>query len=466
MSRDTKFGFCRSTRIIGSALLSACWVLSGCTSLPERHANAEAARVGTVDAPAAINLLVVETSVAQTPTLQIAPEEHVQEVVVKSEPIDVWSRIRADEESLECNQLTARATRWLNYFVQHADQVETDLERAMPLINLVDIELAQQGLPALFAMLPMVESRYLLQTSTGNRAAGIWQLMPITARGLGLPVQRDYDGRLDTLAATQAAARLLAHLADAFDRDWRLMNMAFNAGEFRVKAALRKHPARASAPETLELSKITLHHLAKLKALTCFIKDAAHYGIQLPDANAPPALDYIALDQSIELGFLAHLAQTDVAALRRLNPALRGTHTPVATPIKLLLPQAQATKTREALSQIPANEWRRWTKVTAANPAARARLIAEHAAQVDTVLAINKDATESILWLPVARNDVKSVLDDLDTDGRHVVSRGDTLWALARQYGVSIALLMRWNGLSARSLLKPGDRLRIAAPEL
>jgi membrane-bound lytic murein transglycosylase D len=45
----------------------------------------------------------------------------------------------------------------------------------------------------------------------------------------------------------------------------------------------------------------------------------------------------------------------------------------------------------------------------------------------------------------------------------HVVRRGDTLGAIARRYGVGTAGLARENGLTLRSTIRPGDRLRIPA---
>ncbi len=47
----------------------------------------------------------------------------------------------------------------------------------------------------------------------------------------------------------------------------------------------------------------------------------------------------------------------------------------------------------------------------------------------------------------------------------HVVRPGDTLWALARRYGVSLSDLRRWNGLPPGAVLRPGDRLRVAGDD-
>ncbi len=45
--------------------------------------------------------------------------------------------------------------------------------------------------------------------------------------------------------------------------------------------------------------------------------------------------------------------------------------------------------------------------------------------------------------------------------GSHIVTRGDSLWLIARKYGVSVEDLRRANGLQGRSLIKPGQRLTI-----
>jgi len=43
----------------------------------------------------------------------------------------------------------------------------------------------------------------------------------------------------------------------------------------------------------------------------------------------------------------------------------------------------------------------------------------------------------------------------------YTVRKGDTLWDIGRQYGVSITQLSRWNGISPRRYLKPGQKLTL-----
>jgi membrane-bound lytic murein transglycosylase D len=44
---------------------------------------------------------------------------------------------------------------------------------------------------------------------------------------------------------------------------------------------------------------------------------------------------------------------------------------------------------------------------------------------------------------------------------RHTVQSGDSLWSIARKYKVKLNDLMRWNGLNANAIIRPGQSLKI-----
>ena len=42
---------------------------------------------------------------------------------------------------------------------------------------------------------------------------------------------------------------------------------------------------------------------------------------------------------------------------------------------------------------------------------------------------------------------------------RHKVRSGDSLWSIAKKYSISVAKLRKLNGLSKKSMIRPGRRL-------
>ena len=46
----------------------------------------------------------------------------------------------------------------------------------------------------------------------------------------------------------------------------------------------------------------------------------------------------------------------------------------------------------------------------------------------------------------------------------HVVRSGETLYAIAKRYGLDYRDIARWNGIGGDYLIRPGDRLRLSQP--
>ena len=109
--------------------------------------------------------------------------------------------------------------------------------------------LRRKGLPAELASLPMVESAFQSGAVSPSGAAGLWQLMPATARRFGLKVNRETDERFDPVKATEAAADYLASLYRQF-QDWPLAIAAYNCGE----GAMRKALAQTNSADLAGLS--------------------------------------------------------------------------------------------------------------------------------------------------------------------------------------------------------------------
>jgi membrane-bound lytic murein transglycosylase D len=72
-------------------------------------------------------------------------------------------------------------------------------------------------------------------------AAGLFQLMPDTAKRYGLRTW-PFDQREDPAPSAKAAASYLGYLHEKF-KDWRLALAAYNAGEGTVQNLLKRHKA-------------------------------------------------------------------------------------------------------------------------------------------------------------------------------------------------------------------------------
>ena len=43
----------------------------------------------------------------------------------------------------------------------------------------------------------------------------------------------------------------------------------------------------------------------------------------------------------------------------------------------------------------------------------------------------------------------------------YTVVKGDTLWGIAKTYGVTVDQLVAWNNIPNRNLIHPGDKIKI-----
>jgi len=91
--------------------------------------------------------------------------------------------------------------------------------------------------------LAVIESRLHTSAVSWAGAVGPWQLMPATARILGLRVNHKVDERTNYIKSTHAAAKYLNSLYDQFG-DWLLVIAAYNGGAGNVLKAIRKSGSR------------------------------------------------------------------------------------------------------------------------------------------------------------------------------------------------------------------------------
>ncbi len=119
------------------------------------------------------------------------------------------------------------------FLSKHKKELATYIENGKNLIPIIKKILIDHGLPSELSLIPIIESHYKILAKSPKGAAGIWQLMPQTAKNLGLKVNKEVDERLDPVKSTIAAVKYLKNLYGIFG-DWYLVLAAYNAGHNKI----------------------------------------------------------------------------------------------------------------------------------------------------------------------------------------------------------------------------------------
>lgn len=127
-----------------------------------------------------------------------------------------------------------------NVRCQRGVDLSGSIARSRHHIGMVKKVLKQNNLPTDLAYLPHLESGYNTKALSRAGARGIWQLMPATARGIGMRVSRRVDFRTDAAKSTAAAAKLLTGLYAQTD-SWPLAITAYNYGSNGMARAIKIH---------------------------------------------------------------------------------------------------------------------------------------------------------------------------------------------------------------------------------
>lgn len=123
----------------------------------------------------------------------------------------------------------------------------------------------QEGVPEELVWIAEVESSFDPGARSPAGAAGLYQLMPATARAQGLSTF-PFDQRYRPEKNARASARYLAALHRRF-QDWPLALAAYNAGETRVANLLARHRARSFGEISRHLPAETQMYVPRIDAV-------------------------------------------------------------------------------------------------------------------------------------------------------------------------------------------------------
>lgn len=141
-------------------------------------------------------------------------------------------------------KLNAHAVSYVQDFImKNKSDLEEIKASGHSYLNLIDGILKHYDLPSELKYLAIIESELKPTAVSCVGAAGPWQLMPATARILGLKVNHRVDERKNYRKSTKAAALYLRDLYSEFG-DWLLVIAAYNGGSSNVYRAIKKSHSR------------------------------------------------------------------------------------------------------------------------------------------------------------------------------------------------------------------------------
>jgi len=177
------------------------------------------------------------------------------------------------------------------------------------------------GLPDELKHLMIIESSLDPIAKSRSGARGLWQLMPATARSHGLQINDYVDERCDPYRSTNAA---LKHLNDLYDEfgDWTLVIAAYNCGNGRMRAAIKKGKSKNFWKIKSHLPKQTQDYVEKFIAAAYAVEYYLFYDLRpaYPDYNE----QYTEAMLTYDYGRLTEISKKeniDLSLLKVLNPS-------------------------------------------------------------------------------------------------------------------------------------------------
>jgi membrane-bound lytic murein transglycosylase D len=385
-----------------------------------------------------------------------------------SELPDVWLRIQQQIQIKVPNTLDVSQQR--DFYRRHQSLLKQVSVRAEPFLYHIVVELERRKMPVELALLPIVESSFNPIAQAGA-PAGLWQMVPQTARNFGLKRNEWYDGRKDPIASTNAALDYLQYLYNNLGQDWLNAVAGFNSGEGRVQKAIAANLAKGKAIDfwSLNLPKQSTIYLPKWLALIDLLQHAEKYQVQWPAIANQPYIGFTSVKGPVDLNQVAQLTQLSLSDVKTLNPGFRRSYTAHGEH-SLVLPlskMALFAKNRPQLRAVRLTETRQY-RVKSGD--SLGLIASKNGTTVAKLKQLNQLKSDQ---LKVGQQLFLSVASTAGTNGRepsasrqsgsYQVKSGDNLWLIAKQFKVDGAALAKFNKLSANSRLKPGQTLKIPA---
>lgn len=315
--------------------------------------------------------------------------------------------------------------------------------------------LERYGLPLELRYLPVIESALRPTATSGAGAAGLWQFMIGTGKRYGLEVNTLVDERRDPIKSSEAAAHYLSDLYDMFG-DWGLAIAAYNCGEGNVQKALTRSGNQEGADFWSiynRLPRETRGYVPAFIAATYIMNYYCEHGIVPHEATLPLESDTVVVCREVSFAQIASKCHVSVDELRAINPQYRKDIVPADYTLRLpagsiedfILYEDSIYGANARTGMLASGTRRSITEDVESTPMEQIP-----ASTTRNVVANNKKSSRSRSSRSRKQQQTKNV----------AVKSGDTLSAIAKKNGTTVAKLRQLNGIKG-DMIRPGQKVRV-----
>ncbi|MDX8391713.1 MAG: LysM peptidoglycan-binding domain-containing protein [Mariprofundaceae bacterium] len=315
--------------------------------------------------------------------------------------------------------------------------------------------------PQQLQVVPIAESGYNPYAFSSAGATGLWQVMPATARGLGMKAPSGYDSRRHVETSTRGGVQYLLDMYAMFG-NWPTAFAAYHRGPGSMKKRLRRHPWQPQdGLDHMPVPRVTRTYVRGIIGLSMLLQRGVW---QFPQAWETHA---VTLNGPLDVNLLAKVAGIDHNEIYRFNPGLNHSQY-LKNKVTLHVPESMIEPLLSSVGQAaPA-----YVLTHVRSGDSLWRLARRHHTSVHDLKRINPGIGK--LLHPGQRINVPASylssahppLNPMLAQGRRIhyrVRSGDSLWRIAKRFGTTPSAIARANSIRTRKTLHPGDRLWVLA---
>lgn len=324
------------------------------------------------------------------------------------------------------------AKRYIQRYIKHGPRQTARIMRESEYyFPIFEQALNRHNLPFELKYVPIIESALRPKACSKAGAAGLWQLMPATAKRYGLEVNSLVDERYDVYKSTEAACVFLQALYNIFN-DWNLAIAAYNCGPGNVRKAIQNAGGKRDFWSIYPyLPHETRMYVPLFIASNYVFAYADEHGI-CPDTIQPNRMltDTIVISERMHLKQVAEVLDIPIEDLRYLNPQYTRDILPGNKPYRLCLPLNQT---------------------------------AQFITQQDSILAYQARQLIHDRRTEIDMAQKTSIAGGYMVNGKmyYKIRQGDTLGGIAKKFHVTVSQLQKWNGLTSTNIYT-GKNLRVS----